>query len=235
LSREDRQAGYHHELALWQLECSRTDVFERPVCGRQFFEAVIRENIDLGRPSRLEVQRLSENCVLSPTTIQRLTQPTLTAQGQRAPGLRLADRRVMALLAVLCLFLHLPEGFRNRQLRTHVAALLGENLQQYSAAKMSYDLRRLRLKGLLYRKAGSTRCYLTPYGLKVSLFLTRLHARLLRPGFAALEPENSSSLPHPLRAALHRVDHEIQHMLEKAHLLAKAAQKTCLILYDFGL
>jgi hypothetical protein len=54
LSREDRQAGYHHELALWQLECSRTDVFERPVCGRQFFEAVIRENIDLGRPSRLE-------------------------------------------------------------------------------------------------------------------------------------------------------------------------------------
>jgi hypothetical protein len=124
--------------------------------------------------------------VLSPTTIQRLTQPTLTAQGQRAPGLRLADRRVMALLAALCLFLHLPEGFRNRQRRTHVAALLGENLQQYSAAKMSYDLRRLRLKGLLYRKAGSTRCHLTPYGLKVSLFLTRLHARLLRPGLCCL-------------------------------------------------
>ena len=34
LSVEDRRAGYHHELALWQLECSRTDVFERPVCGR---------------------------------------------------------------------------------------------------------------------------------------------------------------------------------------------------------
>ncbi|MGA7904647.1 MAG: relaxase domain-containing protein [Terrimicrobiaceae bacterium] len=34
LSVEDRRAGYHHELALWQLECSRTDVF-----GREFFEA----------------------------------------------------------------------------------------------------------------------------------------------------------------------------------------------------
>jgi hypothetical protein len=307
LSGADRRAGYHHELALWQLECSRTDVFERPVYGREFFEAVIRENIDLGRPSRmqllfdrriqkntpsqfrtrvitagvapslhveykhtgikqyfkenralrtettindardfgigrrlknlpalaaighhtnarlLEVQRVSEDCILSPTSIQRLTQPTLTAQGQRAPGLRLADRRVMALLAALCLFLHLPEGFRNRQLRSHVAALLGENLQQYTAAKMSYDLRRLRLKGLIFRKAGSTRCYLTPYGLKVSLFLTRLHARLLRPGFAALEPENSSSIPHPLRAALHRVDEEIQHMLQNARFLAKAA------------
>jgi hypothetical protein len=129
----------------------------------------------------------------------------------------------MALLTALCLFLHLPEGFRNRQLRSHVAALLGENLQQYSAAKMSYDLRRLRLKGLIYRKAGSTRCYLTPYGLKVSLFLTRLHARLLRPGFCALEPENPSSIPHPLRAALHRIDVEIQRMLENAHFVAKAA------------
>jgi hypothetical protein len=68
----------------------------------------------------------------------------------------------LALLAALCLFLHLPEGFRNRQLRSHVAALLGENLQQYTAAKMSYDLRRLRLKVLINRKAGSTRCYLTP-------------------------------------------------------------------------
>ena len=57
---------------------------------------------------------------------------------------------------------------RNRQLRSHVAAFLGE----YSAARMSYDLRRLCLKGLMYRKAGSTR-YLTPYSLKDSLFLAR--------------------------------------------------------------
>jgi hypothetical protein len=66
--------------------------------------------------------------------------------------------------------------------------------------------------------------------LKVSLFLTRLHARLLRPGFAALEPENPSSISHPLRAALHRVDQEIQHMLENARLLAKAAKKLGLVL-----
>jgi hypothetical protein len=53
--------------------------------------------------------------------------------------------------------------------------------------------------------------------------LEGLHARLLRPGFAALEPETLSSISHPLRAALHRLDQEIQHMLENARLLAKAA------------
>ncbi len=99
-----------------------------------------------------------------------------------------------------------------------------------SVPKMSCDSRRLRLKGLLYRKAGSTRCYLTPYGLKVSLLLTRLHARLLRPGLSALEPENPSSIPHSLRAAFHRVDMEIQRLLENVSLPRKSRLKTCVVL-----
>ena len=96
------------------------------------------------------------------------------------------------------------------------------------------DPRRLRLKGLIYRKAGSTRCYLTPYGLKVSLFLTLLHARLLRPGFAGLEPENPSSIPHPLRAALHRVDQRNPAHARKRSPPCKSCLKTCLVLCDFG-
>ena len=49
----DRAAGYDHRLAIWQLEVSLTQVFDRPVQGRHFFEAVIRENLDLGRPDRV--------------------------------------------------------------------------------------------------------------------------------------------------------------------------------------
>src|SRR5207237_2279118 len=45
----ERAAGYNHRLALCQLEVSLTQVFDRPVQGRHFFEAVIRENLDLGR------------------------------------------------------------------------------------------------------------------------------------------------------------------------------------------
>jgi hypothetical protein len=67
--------------------------------------------------------------------------------------------------------------------------------------------------------AGSTRCYLTPYGFEGQPFSDPPP----RPGFAALGPENPSSIPHPLRVALHRVDQEIQHMLENARLLAKVA------------
>ena len=44
----DRAAGYTHRLALQQVEVSLTQVFARPVQGRHFFEAVIRENLDLG-------------------------------------------------------------------------------------------------------------------------------------------------------------------------------------------
>ena len=54
----------------------------------------------------------------------------------------------MALLQALCAFTHLPRGFRNRELRPQVASLLG---RPYTAAQMTYDLRRLRLKGLIHR------------------------------------------------------------------------------------
>jgi hypothetical protein len=305
---EHRRMGFDYQLAVWQLEYSRTEVFARPVRGREFFEEVIRENLDLGRPDRvqlvfdrrirsntpgsfktrvitdgvapnlhipykktgvkqyfkenralrtettindpldfklkkglknlaaligiarnvnrrlLEVERVSQDCVLSDASVQRLTQPSVNPDGKRAPGLKLADPRVRALLAALCLFLHVPEGFRNRDLRTRVAALLGVSPVQYTPAKMGYDLRRLRLKGIIFRRRGSTRCYLSPYGLRVSLFLTRLHARLLRPGLAAVEPDDSRPLPHPLRLALDQVDIEVQSMLDQHHFpLTQAA------------
>jgi len=51
-------AGYGHRLAINQLEASLTQVFDRPVQGRHFFEAVIRDNLDLGRPDRVALRCL---------------------------------------------------------------------------------------------------------------------------------------------------------------------------------
>jgi hypothetical protein len=55
LSGNDIRAGYRHELSVTQSEFSRTQVFDRPVRGREFFEAIIRENIDIGRPDRVQL------------------------------------------------------------------------------------------------------------------------------------------------------------------------------------
>jgi hypothetical protein len=55
LAAKDRHAGYVHALSILQLEISRTEVFDRPLHGRQFFEAVIREHLDLGRPEKLQL------------------------------------------------------------------------------------------------------------------------------------------------------------------------------------
>jgi hypothetical protein len=51
---EDLRAGYFHRLSVWQLEVSLTQVFDRPLRGRQFFEEVIRDNLDQGRPDRIQ-------------------------------------------------------------------------------------------------------------------------------------------------------------------------------------
>jgi hypothetical protein len=63
----ERAAGYDHRLAICQLEVSLTHVFDRPVQGRHFFEAVIRENLDLGRPDRVRL--------LFPLRLTRATPP----------------------------------------------------------------------------------------------------------------------------------------------------------------
>ena len=68
--------------------------------------------------------------------------------GQRTSALRFGDPRVMALFQAITGFTHLPRGFRNRDLCPRVEALLG---RPYRTAQMTYDLRRLRLKGLIHR------------------------------------------------------------------------------------
>ena len=47
---KDRQAGYRYQISMLQAEFSLTQVLDRPVTGRVFFEEVIRENLDIGRP-----------------------------------------------------------------------------------------------------------------------------------------------------------------------------------------
>jgi len=298
----DRAAGDDHRLAINQLEVSLTQVFDRPVQGRLFFEAVIRENLDLGRPDRvrllfpvritratppppvgyrtrvitegvhpslhidykhshvkqyfkeqralrtevtinnprdfwvrkglvnlphlrdlgeqinrkvLEVEHVSHHCVLSQDALDRLQLPTVTGR-QRVSALRFGDPRVMAVLQAVIGFTHLPRGFRNRDLRPHVEALWG---QPYSTAQMTYDLRRLRLKGLIHRIPNTHRYTATSYGLKVAFFYAKLYLRILRPNWAALLPEDDH-LPRSLRAALDVLDQEIQKLHEEAALVA---------------
>jgi len=109
----------------------------------------------------LEVERLNHHCVLTQDALDRLQQPTLI-DGQRVSALRFGDPRVMALLQAILGFTHLPRGFRNRDLRPQVEALWG---RPYSAAQMTYDLRRLRLKRLIHRIPKTHRYTTTTYGL----------------------------------------------------------------------
>jgi hypothetical protein len=51
----DRKAGYRYQVSILQAEFSLTQVLDRPVTGRVFFEEVIRENLDIGRPSQVQL------------------------------------------------------------------------------------------------------------------------------------------------------------------------------------
>jgi len=54
-TQEDRNAGYHYQLSMLQVEFSLTQMLDQPVAGRIFFEQVIKENLDVGRPDHVQL------------------------------------------------------------------------------------------------------------------------------------------------------------------------------------
>jgi len=51
----DRKAGFLYNVSILQAEFSLTQVLDRPQTGRIFFEEVIRENLDIGRPDQVQL------------------------------------------------------------------------------------------------------------------------------------------------------------------------------------
>jgi len=296
----DRKAGYRYDISILQAEFATTQVLDRPVHGRLFFEQVIRENLDLGRPEEiqlifnrriprttrarfrtrvvtqevtpslnvyykntrikqyhkenralrtettinnsydfavgkrltnllklraigfaanrklLEVERLSHDCILSEDTFQAVNRP-VAAGRQRASGLRFADPRAHALLHALILFRQLAQGFRAADLRQHLASLSGCNPAAISQGTITYQLRRLRLHGLIERVPASFRYRVTDFGFRVALFFTRIYNRLLRPGLAAALP-TLRAIPTPLKRAFDTLGAQIETMINHAQL-----------------
>jgi hypothetical protein len=293
-----RAAGYRYQLSILQSEFALTQVLDRPVTGRCFFEEVIRENLDLGRPDQMQlifdrritrrtpgrfrtrvltegvvpslhvdykkskvkqyhkegqalrtettindtydfeigralrnlpalreigfaanrrllhVESLSHDCLIGENHFHMVTGPIRVVH-QRAAGLRFGDRRVHALMHTLCLFALAPTGFRHRQFRDHLAQLQGRDPATYPAGSMTYDLRRLRLHGLIERVPHSHRYRITDAGAKVAMFYARLYARALRPAWS-LQPVAS------VRAhrAFDRLDAALAQFLEEVKLAA---------------
>jgi len=51
----DREAGYRYDISVLQAEFSLTQMLDKPVSGRIFFEQVIRDNLDAGRPDQVSL------------------------------------------------------------------------------------------------------------------------------------------------------------------------------------
>jgi len=118
-------------------------------------------------------------------TVAAVTRPTKTEDGLHASALPFGDPRVMALWNALTRFGHLIAGFRNHGLVQLVSSLLN---RPYSSRQATYDLRRLRRKGLIERHPHSQSYQLTPLGRRVAVLFSKVHGRVLGCGIALLDP-----------------------------------------------
>jgi predicted MarR family transcription regulator len=92
--------------------------------------------------------------------------------------------RVVAVLAAIVGFTHLLAGFDNPTLVRLVGSLLD---RPYTSRQATYDLRRLKRKGLIVRIPGRQRYLVTPLGRRVAVLFTKAYTRVLTPGLTALD------------------------------------------------
>ena len=167
----------------------------------------------------LEVERVSHDCMLTENTFQTINGP-VAAGRQRASGLRFADVRIQALLHGLIPFRLLANGFRCADLRHNLAILSGRDPATISQGAITYQLRRLRLHGLIERLPGSFRYRVTEFGMRVALFFTRTYNRILCPGLALALP-SLRAIDAPLKRAFDNIDTEVKLWIGQAQLTPK--------------
>jgi hypothetical protein len=82
LTDADAAAGYWWELSMRQVEVSRTIVLTQPRHARGFFEALVADNLDIGRPERVELI-FSRHRVRRgrPPTVQKVFNTRVVTQG----------------------------------------------------------------------------------------------------------------------------------------------------------
>lgn len=144
--------------------------------------------------------------------------------GYRSPGMNTgpyglrfttetAPRIVPGGIVALAAFLTLPNGFSNAALRPHVAQLMAKHPAAYRPAQMTYDLRRLRLHGLIERIPHSQRYTLTPMGRRIAIFFSKLYTRLFLPGLGSLFDQAPDSVTKAITKTMQRLDQQIDSLV----------------------
>ena len=117
----------------------------------------------------------------------------------------------MALAGALCVALNTVVGFTKKSLLALVSELLGG---LFSSSQMTYDLRRLRLKGLVVRIEHTNRYTLTDGGLRFAVTYTKLGRRLLEPLLSANQPQ----APIELRRVFFSIEQHVNTYLAQPRL-----------------
>ena len=205
---------YHKEGQALRTETTINDTYDFQI-GRALRNLPALREIGFAANRRLlHAESLSHDCLIGDDTFHAVTHP-IQHDAQRAAGLRSDDRRTQALMHALCLFALAPTGFRHRELRTHVGQLLGRDVATYATGQMTYDLRRLRVHGLIARVPHSHRYRVTDLGARVAICTARLYARAIRPALS-LRPDG----PTPGSRPLDRLDAALDQFLQEVHLAA---------------
>ena len=166
----------------------------------------------------LDAECISHDPAAGAAALDALTSPVISPACTYIPGMRFTSHRVQALLSACCALALRPAGFTSRDLRHYLAPQLGKTAEDMTSGQISYDLRRLRAHQIIQRIPHSRSYQVTPEGLSIALFLTRVTQRFLIPGLAQLTGTGPPG--SPLRQADRAYKAAITSLAQQASIIA---------------
>src|SRR6266849_897873 len=154
----------------------------------------------------LETETVGQGTALVSPVIERITKPTVTDDGRKAPALRFGDLRVQALAGALGHLLFAVTGITNKHLRV---LMTGSLHRPYSLNQASYALARLARNQLIVRVPGRNRYTITTEGLLFAHLYVKIYQRVLFPLMALDRPNAPPELLDALQAIQTVVDNRI--------------------------
>jgi hypothetical protein len=97
---------------------------------------------------------------------------------------------------------------------------MGLSPEAYTPGRMTYDLRRLRLHGIIAKEAGTHRYQVTHEGMRICLFMSKVYQRVIRPGCSQLMNGCPKAQGRVITAAMNQLDNAVDQMVTEAKIAA---------------
>lgn len=199
---------YEKEGRLLRTECTVNNTYDVGIQRSLKNLALLRQKLSDINQRYVEWLKPIYLSLVEDGALESLSETTVVGM-RRIPGIKIENRRLMAVVQSLSHFSNVQAGFTTQSLRQQAVATNHQPGKEYTLSQVRYDLGKLRAKGLIEKVPGQNRYQLTCVGLNTCALLTKLRSSFFGPLLSLARrsrPDNMFDPTSPINRCYQNID-----------------------------